>query len=563
MRQGTLRRQPPQRVRRRDRAASAPCEFAARPADRRPRAAPQGRPLPLRPRRRGPPRARLLRGLQHPGLRARAAAARHRRRRPGSRRSSSASAAASTPPTRSSSRPRRWTGSAGPAPTSSASRCPASRRATGTKSNAIHLMESLGITWEELDIRPAATQMLDATSGHPFGRGEEVYDVTFENVQAGLRTDYLFRVANQRGGIVLGTGDLSELALGWCTYGVGDQMSHYGVNSRRAEDVDAAPDPLGRLVAPVRGRGQRHADSNPRPGDQPRARPGQGGREDPVAPRTRSAPTPCRTSRSSTCCAAATARARSPSSPGTPGATPRRGSGRRATPRAARTAYDLATIRHWMEVFVQRFFANQFKRSALPNGPKVVAGRLAVAARRLAYAVRRRLARAGSPSSTPTSRRPDTSTSCDVHAVLRALVGEQGVAHPVEPLARPVQRLAQGVDLAPHPDPLHQAPRRLVVREAVGGDPPQPELVEAQPQQLAHGLGGVAVAACGRGGAPSRARPAPPRACSLTSAWAQASPTLTIRSPMTAPSSSTTRTWRAGRGPRTWRGTPRSSRGRR
>ena len=66
--------------------------------------------------------------------------------------------------------------------------------------------------------------------GHPFGRGEEVYDVTFENVQAGLRTDYLFRIANQRGGIVLGTGDLSELALGWSTYGVGDQMSHYNVN---------------------------------------------------------------------------------------------------------------------------------------------------------------------------------------------------------------------------------------------------------------------------------------------------------------------------------------------
>src|ERR687897_3062323 len=67
--------------------------------------------------------------------------------------------------------------------------------------------------------------------GHPFAKGEEVYDVTFENVQAGLRTDYLFRLANQRGGIVLGTGDLSELALGWCTYGVGDQMSHYAVNT--------------------------------------------------------------------------------------------------------------------------------------------------------------------------------------------------------------------------------------------------------------------------------------------------------------------------------------------
>ena len=66
---------------------------------------------------------------------------------------------------------------------------------------------------------------------HPFAAGEEVYDVTFENVQAGLRTDYLFRLANHRGGIVLGTGDLSELALGWCTYGVGDQMSHYNVNA--------------------------------------------------------------------------------------------------------------------------------------------------------------------------------------------------------------------------------------------------------------------------------------------------------------------------------------------
>ena len=85
------------------------------------------------------------------------------------------------------------------------------------------------MTCEELDITPTARLMLDEM-GHPFAAGEPVYDVTFENVQAGLRTDYLFRLANQRGGIVLGTGDLSELALGWCTYGVGDQMSHYNVN---------------------------------------------------------------------------------------------------------------------------------------------------------------------------------------------------------------------------------------------------------------------------------------------------------------------------------------------
>ena len=104
--------------------------------------------------------------------------------------------------------------------------------ATGevTKSNAWKLMEALGITAKELDIRPTARQMLEGLD-HPFARGEEVYDVTFENVQAGLRTDYLFRLANHHRGIVLGTGDLSELALGWSTYGVGDQMSHYNVNA--------------------------------------------------------------------------------------------------------------------------------------------------------------------------------------------------------------------------------------------------------------------------------------------------------------------------------------------
>ena len=86
------------------------------------------------------------------------------------------------------------------------------------------------MTWQELDIRPAAEQML-RDIGHPYAQGEQVYDVTFENVQAGLRTDYLFRLANYNHGIVIGRGDLSELALGWCTYGVGDQMAHYNVNA--------------------------------------------------------------------------------------------------------------------------------------------------------------------------------------------------------------------------------------------------------------------------------------------------------------------------------------------
>ncbi len=103
--------------------------------------------------------------------------------------------------------------------------------ATGTQSKAAAwaLMRALGTTAREIDIKPAARLML-ADLGHAFATGEATYDVTFENVQAGLRTDYLFRLANQNDALVIGTGDLSELALGWCTYGVGDQMSHYNVN---------------------------------------------------------------------------------------------------------------------------------------------------------------------------------------------------------------------------------------------------------------------------------------------------------------------------------------------
>src|SRR6478735_6992288 len=99
-----------------------------------------------------------------------------------------------------------------------------------TKSNAIALAESVGASIETIDIRPAANELLSGIR-HPFASGEPVYDVTFENVQAGARTDLLFRLANQNGGMVIGTSDLSELALGWATYGVGDHMSHYAVNA--------------------------------------------------------------------------------------------------------------------------------------------------------------------------------------------------------------------------------------------------------------------------------------------------------------------------------------------
>ncbi|WP_158938297.1 NAD(+) synthase [Burkholderia sp. S171] len=95
---------------------------------------------------------------------------------------------------------------------------------------ARQLMEIVGCSASEIDIRPSCEQMLKDL-GHPYASGKEEYDITFENVQAGERTNHLFRLANFKGGIVVGTGDLSELALGWCTYGVGDHMSHYNVNA--------------------------------------------------------------------------------------------------------------------------------------------------------------------------------------------------------------------------------------------------------------------------------------------------------------------------------------------
>jgi NAD+ synthase (glutamine-hydrolysing) len=101
---------------------------------------------------------------------------------------------------------------------------------TRTRNQAWQLMRAIGCTAEEIDIKPSSMQMLKDI-GHPYARGKKVYDIAFENVQAGERTSHLFRLANQHGGMVVGTGDLSELALGWATYGVGDHMSHYNVNA--------------------------------------------------------------------------------------------------------------------------------------------------------------------------------------------------------------------------------------------------------------------------------------------------------------------------------------------
>lgn len=93
-----------------------------------------------------------------------------------------------------------------------------------TKSNAIKLMEEIGVTIKEIDISKAVEQhFID------IGQDKNVSDVTFENSQARERTQVLMDLANKTGGMVVGTGDLSELALGFCTYN-GDQMSNYSVN---------------------------------------------------------------------------------------------------------------------------------------------------------------------------------------------------------------------------------------------------------------------------------------------------------------------------------------------
>ena len=244
-----------------------------------------------------------------------------------------------------------------------------------TKGYATQLCAALGVTFAELDIRPAAEQML-ADLDHPYSqgvRGAAAYDVTFENVQAGLRYDYLFRLANHRGGIVVGTGDLSELALGWCTYGVGDQMSHYNVNAgvpktlvqhliRWVADAGEFDDEAARLLREILEL-EITPELIPTEGDaKPQAT------EDSVGPYALQDFTLFHVVR----------RGYRPSKIAFLAWHAWRDAGRGewppGLPEERRTAYDLGAVRHWLLVFCRRFFASQFKRSALPNGPKVSPG---------------------------------------------------------------------------------------------------------------------------------------------------------------------------------------------
>jgi NAD+ synthase (glutamine-hydrolysing) len=242
-----------------------------------------------------------------------------------------------------------------------------------TKGNALALMRKMGVTAEEIDIRPLACEMLRSLK-HPFAEGKAVYDITFENVQAGLRTDILFRAANQRDGLVLGTGNMSELALGWATYGVGDQMSHYNVNAAVPKTLvqhlirwvvlkelfepetnrvllDILATKISPELVPASERGEIQST------------------EDKIGPYelhdfwiyyvTRFGLRPSKVA------FLAWHAWRDVTSGDWP----------QSLPEEQRHSYTIGAIRGWLQVFLERFFGmSQFKRSAQPNAPKVTTG---------------------------------------------------------------------------------------------------------------------------------------------------------------------------------------------
>ncbi len=246
---------------------------------------------------------------------------------------------------------------------------------SGTRESAHALMSALGVSAAEIDIRPSCMQMF-RDIGHPFAEGEEVYDVTFENVQAGERTSHLFRLANHLGGLVVGTGDLSELALGWATYGVGDHMSHYNVNASVPKTL------IQHLIRWVIDSGQFDAPTSEvlrvilSTEISPELVPAGGGESEAPAQSTEEKIGPYelqdfhlyyvtrfgfRPSKVAYLAYVAWADAESGRWP--PGMT---GEDRRS--------YDLAQIKHWLGVFLARFFRSQFKRSCVPNAPKMGSG---------------------------------------------------------------------------------------------------------------------------------------------------------------------------------------------
>jgi NAD+ synthase (glutamine-hydrolysing) len=245
-----------------------------------------------------------------------------------------------------------------------------------THKNALALMKALGVTSEEIDIRAACMTVLKDI-GHPFAGGVPVYDLTFENVQAGERTSHLFRLANYHKALVLGTGDLSELALGWCTYGVGDHMSHYNVNASvpktliqhlirwviATKQFDTATNKILEAIVETR--------------ISPELLPGEDGGSSEPSQHTEEVVGPFelqdfnlyyisrygfRPSKVAFLAQHAWSNKVQAASPS-------------VLPEQPGREYSLAEIRKWLQIFLLRFFQlSQFKRSCLPNAPKVGSG---------------------------------------------------------------------------------------------------------------------------------------------------------------------------------------------
>ena len=242
-----------------------------------------------------------------------------------------------------------------------------------TYTNALRLMKAVGVEANEIDIKPSCMQMLKDV-GHPFAQGKKLYDITFENIQAGERTSHLFRIANMKKALVVGTGDLSELALGWCTYGVGDHMSHYGVNASvpktfiqhlirwvahsslfEKETSEVLLDILETEISPELIPGI--------DGDQPAQK-----TESVIGPYdlqdfnnffiTRFGYLPTKVAFMAYCTWRDKARGQWPD-----------------VPKKKRNQYTIGQIKKWLTIYLHRFFKlSQYKRSCIPNGPKVGSG---------------------------------------------------------------------------------------------------------------------------------------------------------------------------------------------
>ena len=250
---------------------------------------------------------------------------------------------------------------------------PAFATTNKTYRNAVNLMRALGVETNEVDIKPACMQML-RDIGHPFAAGKKVYDITFENVQAGQRSAHLFRLANMRNALVVGTGDLSELALGWSTYGIGDHMSHYNVNASVPKTLIQY---LIRWVAEMHQFSEKVSEILLNILDteiSPELIPGEDGDQPPqkteatIGPYelqdfnnfyiTRFGYSPSKVAFLSWIAWQNKSKGLWPD-----------------VPQDKRNSYSLRQIKKWLRVYLERFFkTSQYKRSCVPNSPKVGSG---------------------------------------------------------------------------------------------------------------------------------------------------------------------------------------------